>query len=269
MKIGVISDLHIDRSKRYTPEDFERHLCNSVQSQRIDVLLIAGDISNNYQLSAQFIKTIKTKLQITVLFVPGNHDFWTQSGDLASLEILDYYMAMQECLIGQPYIINDEWAIVGNTGWYDYSYADSRFSLERIEQRKYIGATWQDKERINWPIHDRKMSDIAVRQITKDIQQVADKKLILMTHIVTHNNFTVPMPHRIFDYFNAFIGTSDFDQIYDRYPIHYSIMGHVHFRNHFEEQGTTYICPCLGYERQWRTTDLAREITQSLYTFNI
>ncbi len=36
------------------------------------------------------------------------------------------------------------------------------------------------------------------------------------------------MPHRIFDYFNAFIGTSDFDQIYQQYDIRYSIMGHVH-----------------------------------------
>ena len=35
-----------------------------------------------------------------------------------------------------------------------------------------------------------------------------------MTHIVTHRKFAVPMPHRIFDYFNAFIGTSDFDEIY-------------------------------------------------------
>ncbi len=80
------------------------------------------------------------------------------------------------------------------------------FSLERIARRKYYGATWQDKVKIDWPMEDRKLSSIAAKQTIKDMEQVKNKRIILMTHIVTHPRFAVPMPHRIFDYFNALLG---------------------------------------------------------------
>ena len=55
----------------------------------IELLLIAGDISNNYQMTADYINKIKQLLNIPVLFIPGNHDFWTNDTDRSSLEILD------------------------------------------------------------------------------------------------------------------------------------------------------------------------------------
>lgn len=269
MKIGVISDLHIDRHKSLTPDDYVEGLVEVLNQREIGLLLIAGDISNHYQLTYQFIEAIETQAQISVRFIPGNHDFWSADTDITSQEILNYYMQLDTCLIGKPYHINESWAIVGNTGWYDYTYASPEFSLERIERRKYYGATWQDKVKIDWPMDDRKLSEIAANQTRKDLEQVKDKNVILMTHIVTHPKFAVPMPHRIFDYFNAFIGTSDFDEIYHEYPIQYSIMGHVHFRNVFEEAGITYICPCLGYQREWRSNQIRQEMNHALYTIEI
>ena len=76
-----------------------------------------------------------------------------------------------------------------------------------------------------------------------------------MTHVVTSTICCTP--HRIL-IFNAFIGTQDFDYIYEKYPIKYSIMGHVHFRKELRDSDTVYMCPCLGYQRQWRTSDLAK-----------
>lgn len=269
MKIGVIADLHIDRGNKYTSADFEFYLIQIASDNELDLLLIAGDVSNNYKITAQFIKKIKHALKIPILFIPGNHDFWTNDNDMSSLNILDYYLSMDECLIEAPFIINEEWAIVGNTAWYDYSYGDNKFSEERLAQRKYYGATWQDKEKIDWPFTDQSMSKLALKQTVKDLAKVENRNIILMTHIVTHRQFAVPTPHRIFDYFNAFIGTSNFDQLYEKFPIKYSIMGHVHFRKSITEAGTTYICPCLGYERQWRTKDLKNELENTLVTIRI
>ena len=269
MLIGMISDLHIDRHNKLMPKDYEQALVAVIKQQKIELLLIAGDVSNHYKLTQSFVKEIEMQTKIKVLFIPGNHDFWSMDTDATSSEILDTYIKMDNCLIDEPYVINDEWAIVGNTGWYDYTYAHSKFSLERIARRKYYGATWQDKVKIDWEIEDKKLSMIAAKQAMKDIDKVKDKKIILMTHIVTHRKFAVPMPHRIFDYFNAFIGTSDFDEIYTRYDIRYSIMGHVHFRNAFEENGVTYICPCLGYQREWRTSHIEQEIDHALHKIEI
>lgn len=46
-------------------------------------------------------------------------------------------------------------------------------------------------------------------------------------------------------------------------------MGHVHFRKELRDSDTTYMCPCLGYQRQWRTSDLAKEINHALIDFHI
>ena len=54
-----------------------------------------------------------------------------------------------------------------------------------------------------------------------------------------------------------------------QYDIRYSIMGHVHFRNVFEENNVTYICPCLGYQREWRTPDIEQEINHALHKIEI
>lgn len=269
MKIGAISDLHIDRNPKLDAQAYLESLIRVVKKRDIDILLIAGDISNHFQEGYQFIRELKYNISIPVLFVPGNHDYWAPDDAITSKEIYEFYAEKPECLIGKPYEINDEWAIVGHTAWYDYSYADDKFDLERIERGKYYGATWQDKVKIDWQTDDRALSQLAATQTEKDLASVSDKNIILMTHIVTHPQFVVPTPHRIFDFFNAFIGTRDFDSLYQKYPIQYSIMGHVHFRKAIVDKGITYMCPCLGYRREWRTDDIDTEMNHALVDFDI
>ncbi|MBG9205693.1 metallophosphoesterase [Mammaliicoccus sciuri] len=271
MRIGTISDLHIDRSKDYYPQDFEYILAHEITHLNLDLLLIAGDVSNHYLQTMQFVQNVKRHSKVEVLFIPGNHDYWKKDQEeKSSYEIFEYYKAQPESIIASPYIVNEDWAIVGHSGWYDYSFADqNKFSMERLERRKYYGSTWLDKEHIDWGKSDLEMSRLAAESVKNDLEHVKDKNIILMTHIVTNRKFAVPMPHRIFDYFNAFIGTSDFDKFYEAYPIKYSIMGHVHFRNIIEESGIQYICPCLGYQREWRTTDLATEIKNTIQVIEI
>ncbi|TDM12734.1 metallophosphoesterase [Macrococcus lamae] len=267
MKIGIISDLHIDRDTKRSFEVYIDVLSAEVKSQNIDLLLLAGDISNDYKMSYHFIKTLKDKIGIDVLFVPGNHDYW--DNDKKTLEIFEYFKKQPECLIERPYIINEDWAVIGHSGWYDYSYAASEFSREKLESGKFKGSTWQDKFYVDWRLNDQRVSKTFAEAVRKDMEQVGDRHIILMTHIVTHKKFTVPMPHRIFDFYNAYIGTSDFDQLYKQYSIKYSIMGHIHFRKMLVEDGITYICACLGYTRQWRSKNLATEIASALHVIEI
>ncbi|SUM68711.1 phosphohydrolase [Staphylococcus saccharolyticus] len=142
MKIGVISDLHIDRHSHLMLKAYITTLCDVVKQRDIEMLIIAGDISNHYQRSYQFIKQLKANSEISVVFIPGNHDFWIDETDQSSAEILEFYQSKAECLIGNPHIINDSWAIVGHTGCYDYSYTDSRFSQYKIERGQHYGGTW-------------------------------------------------------------------------------------------------------------------------------
>lgn len=271
MRIGIISDLHIDRYNNSVENIplYERALVHEIKNRNIEMLLIAGDVSNNFELTMDFIHTVSRESGTEVKFVPGNHDLWQSEMTESTEKILQRYADQPECLVKRPYIINEEWAIVGHTGWYDYSYASDRFSYDRLSRRAYYGGTWQDKNHISWRYSDDVMSGQFADTVRNDLESLKDKKVILVTHIVTNKRYRVPMPHRLFDYYNAFIGTSDFEKIYDDFAIKYSIMGHVHFRHSLTEGNITYICPCLGYKREWRTDDINTEIGNAMYVIEV
>ncbi len=106
---------------------------------------------------------------------------------MTTQDIWNNYKSMSQCLVGKPLlIVNEEWAIIGHTGWYDYSFAAQRFSLDELQKGKHYGATWQDKERISWGISDQNLSKIAAEQVKKDILEVGNRRVILVTHVVTH-----------------------------------------------------------------------------------
>ena len=44
-------------------------------------------------------------------------------------------------------------------------------------------------------------------------------------------------------------------------------MGHVHFRKSLVENNITFLCPCLGYKREWRTADIYSEMNHALIDF--
>src|SRR5690625_1889532 len=267
MKIGVISDLHIDANSKeqYTKKDFEEALANELVEQKVDLALIAGDISNDHKLSYTFIKNVEKRINKKVLFVPGNHDYWDEVHDTKDTTlILDYFKQKKEVLIEKPFIINDEWAIVGHSGWYDYTFADGRFSIDELSERNYNGRTWKDKLYTDWKVNDRELSRRFAEVVRQDLEKVKNKKIILMTHMVTNKNFAVKMPHKVFDYFNAFIGTSDFDELIENYPIVYTIMGHVHHRESESESGRTHICACLGNINEWKSNNLDLELKDAM-----
>src|SRR5699024_7813868 len=100
--------------------------------------LIAGDVSNDHVMSHTFIEEVKQRTNKPILFVPGNHDYWSKDQEEKDTnKILDYFKKQEESIIEKPYIINDEWAVVGHSGWYDYTYADDRFSMEELSERTY------------------------------------------------------------------------------------------------------------------------------------
>lgn len=73
MKIGIISDIHVDINFNF---DIRRDLCKVVKSNGVECLIIAGDISNTYKISLEVIDYIRKNTGVKVYFVPGNHDLW-------------------------------------------------------------------------------------------------------------------------------------------------------------------------------------------------
>jgi len=271
MKVGFISDLHVDRHYELNSDHYLNVLKKAIHAQNLDMLVIGGDISNHYTKTFQFVEDLESQAEIPVYFIPGNHDFWEEKDAKKNThKIYQYYKEHPQSLIESPLEINDEYTLVGHSGWYNHAvYDKKKFTPEEVEHGKFRWTYWQDKLRVDWGMTDLEVSEHFTQIIKKDLEKVKTNKIILQTHVVTVPEFTMPMPHRIFDFFNAYMATSDLKNFHKEYPITHQVMGHIHFRASLLKEGTRFITNSLGYRREWRSEDLQQEIENSLVTLSL
>lgn len=270
MKLGLISDIHYDTYENLTKEDFFENIKQLVTENSLDTLVIGGDISNSHKTTFPFVEELQAQLNIPVYFVPGNHDYWEKNlVHKDSMKVYQNYVDHPQSLLESPVILSDKYALVGHSAWYNHAIHGQQFTEEELDKGIYGERTWQDKLNARWGMTDRELSKHFADLVKKDLEKVGDRDVVLVTHMVTIPDFTVPMPHEPFDFFNAFIATDDFDDIHRDYPIKYSSMGHVHYRGTVERDGITYICNCLGYQREWRSDDFQKELQASLFVLEL
>ncbi len=271
MRVGFISDLHIDRNFERPPADYLKRLKQMVSKKDLDMLIIGGDISNHYTRTLTFVENLQNLAEIPVYFIPGNHDFWEEKDATKDTKgIYQLYKEHPQSLIESPQQLNDEYTLVGHPGWYNHAvYDKEQFSADEVEHGKFRWTYWQDKMRMDWEMSDREVSKHFSQIIEEDLKKVTTPKIILQTHVVTIPEFTMPMPHRIFDFFNAYMATDDLKQVHKKYPISHQIMGHVHFREALRRNETQFITNSLGYRREWWSKDLEKEINRSLYIVDL
>lgn len=271
MKIGFISDLHIDRNFEKPPIDYLTTLRDAIRLNQLDMLVIGGDISNHFTSTFRFVETLQKQAEIPVYFIPGNHDFWEEEDATKDTHgIYQLYKEHPQSLVESPLRLTDDFTLVGHPGWYNHAVYDKRqYKPDEIEKGKFRWAYWQDKLRLDWQMTDQEVSKYFTQIIKNDLEKVTTDHIILQTHVVTVPEYTMPMPHKIFNFFNAFIATSDLKNIEADYPITHKIMGHIHFREKIIKDQTEIITNSLGYRREWWTKDLAHEIQNSLYILDL
>lgn len=271
IKVGFISDLHIDRNVERPPEDYLFMLRSIIREKNLELLVIGGDISNHYTKTLAFVEQLENQAEIPVYFIPGNHDFWEEKDAAKDTKgIYQLYKEHPQSLIESPVQLNDEYTLVGHPGWYNHAiYAKDKFSPDEVEQGKFRWTYWQDKLRMDWEMSDREVSKIFSQLIEEDLKKVTTPKTILQTHVVTIPEFTMPMPHRTFDFFNAYMATDDLKHIHKDYSVSHQFMGHVHFRENIRRNETQFITNSLGYRREWWSKDLEKEMNRSLYILEL
>jgi len=267
MKLGVISDLHVDVNKAYPIAEL---LAQQATQQQLDILLLAGDISNDYTTTLAFLDRMAALCNIPCRFVPGNHDLWQQGDeypDTAALYRL--YAQHPACLAGRNVPLGGDWVVVGETGWYDYSFGGAAYTPQQFARRALGGRTWQDSLFTNWGQPDAQVHEAMLQSLTEKLKQTQGKKQIAVTHMVTAPQFTVPTERENWAYFNAFLGSSAYGQLYRQAGVRVSIMGHVHYRKQVTEGETTYLCSCLNYFSEWQSRDPAKEVAEALAVFEL
>ena len=86
MRIGLISDLHIDINKDYPIVELT---AETAAEQMTDVLVIAGDISETQNQTLQAIERLQSLCEFPVYYVPGNHDMWNKNCPECTTEEID------------------------------------------------------------------------------------------------------------------------------------------------------------------------------------
>lgn len=266
IKVGFISDLHIDRNVERPPEAYLKALHLIALEKKLNVLVIGGDISNHYTKTIAFVERLQNETEISVYFIPGNHDFWEEKDATKDTRgIYQLYKDHPQSLIESPLQLSNEYTLVGHPGWYNHAvYDKEKFTPTEIEEGKFRWTYWQDKLRMDWQMSDPEVSKIFSQRIEEDLKKVTTPKTILQTHVVTIPEFTMPMPHRTFDFFNAYMATDDLKHIHTDYRVSHQFMGHIHFRAQIRRNETQFITNSLGYRREWRSKKLEQEINQSL-----
>lgn len=263
MRIAAISDLHIDINRDYPVLECLR---DEVERSGASCLIIAGDISEDFRIVKDKMRALEDSASFSVLYVPGNHDLWSPEPSKFKIDyIYSSYRDDERCLSGKSVTLNGV-TFIGDVGWYDYSFGNhERFCDEMFEKMTYSGRTWQDALRNPWTRDNRRKCQEQLESLEEKLEKAKGKKIVAVTHMLPIRDFTVLDARPEWEYFNAFLGSSRFGELFEKHGVSFSISGHVHYRREVERNGVSYICPCLGYYSEWRfAKGHERELTYHL-----
>lgn len=140
MRVFAVSDVHVDYA-----ENLDWVLQLSQQDYQEDILILAGDISDDMDLLAQVFESLNGKFK-ALLFVPGNHELWVQNeGHDCSLEKFEAINSLATRHGVHTSLF--EWgdiSFVPLLSWYDFSFGDPDRHLKRA---------WRDFRACRWPAH--------------------------------------------------------------------------------------------------------------------
>ena len=255
MKIGILSDIHVDLENS-DPQKILRGFVEAIEENKVEVMVIAGDVANDYQVTLRFLHQIEATTGVRCLFVPGNHDIWNEKHPAKTA--WDIYHALEKFpgnLARGPVELTDQWVVIGDLGWYDYSFGSSDYTISEFDRMKIKDRLWQDKIKAVWGKSTIEMHQYFYHKLEKQLDAYKQKSIILVTHVLPILDFTVQPPNNMWDYLNAFLGSRQYGELALKYSVAYSISGHVHYRRQKKYENTTFICNCLNYASQWIDND--------------
>ncbi|WP_209123244.1 metallophosphoesterase [Alkalihalobacillus sp. BA299] len=272
MRFGFIADLHIDINKKRKRGDVLDVLLAQTSEQKLDVLCIGGDVSNDYKETLATVERIEQELKMPCYFVAGNHDLWNiHYPSMKTWDIYNDLKSHPRNLANGPQQLTENWVLLGDIGWYDFSFGNyKKYTVNDFIRMKMKGSTWQDKEYTDWADHAVEIHNLFLSSFKEQLVKNENKKIIFCTHVVSHHLFTVPTPHRIWDYFNAFLGSGEYERLASTTNnVRYALCGHVHFRKKVQNNNTQFICSSLGYANQWRSNETKKEMQHALTVLHL
>ena len=255
MKLGILSDIHVDLEGS-DPQKLLQGFVAAIEENQVDTMIIAGDVANDFEVTLDFLHQLEETAKIRCLFVPGNHDIWNEKHPAKTA--WDTYRGLEAFagnLARGPVNLTDQWVVIGDLGWYDYSFGSPDYTTDEYDRMQINDRLWQDKIKAVWGKSTIQMHQYFYNKLEKQLADHPHKQIILVTHVLPIIDFTVQPPDAMWNYLNAFLGSRQYGELALKYAVRYSISGHVHYRRQVKYENTTFICNCLNYASQWLDND--------------
>lgn len=261
MRVGFISDLHIDVNRGYGVKEAITQVC---LEDKIDRLYLAGDTYNSAQQTLAF-EIYMGKVGVDTRSLFGNHEFYEVGNKF------NEFRSAQYCF---PDILPGDIGVIGVTGWYDYSWARLG-SLGQLRKGKTPGGTWSDHRWIKYP--EDVIGDSATWFLNENVKELKDqsewldslgiKRKIVMLHMVPHYSLLEQSPNYI--YTNAFFGSQVISDLVNEIAPEYCIYGHTHFAKDTRIGNTEYVCRPLGYYFEWGVDTAYDRIKNRMFVLEV
>lgn len=252
LRFATVSDLHLNTD--FSIRAFKSAMLSFAEEVRPDVLILAGDLTSGAGQTSALVRELKGMLGIDVYYVPGNHELWNRYNGLTTEEIYQFFRADENCLTGQIVTLPGNIRLLGDVHWYDYSYAEhQRYTMEQFAKKMLRGSRWQDAYYVDWFLPDASVTKRMIEEQRHLLSTVSGERLIYVSHMINHPNYAVPSRRfELWAFFNAYLGSVSLHDLIQSVRPEVAICGHVHHRRNFCDNGTHYICACLGYKKEWR-----------------
>jgi putative phosphoesterase len=267
MKIAILSDIHEGLNRKQTASNIMDILKRWLKVNSPDLFIVGGDMTAGAYKSLDRLNELQNHVPNTkILFVHGNHDVYHEDSKLAS-EILLQFPGN----IGNgPIEIGTDWVVIGDGGWYDYTFGIPSINEEEFSIGMHNGFTWPDKSYAHWPHSDVDMTSHYVAKLEDQLRQYTNKKIIFVTHFVPFKKFVKYKGELSWDFFNAMMGSTRFGELAVKYHVKKYIFGHIHTRYHETYEGIEVICNPLGYyPHEWNHLSAEEEIFSTIKVIEI
>lgn len=267
MRIAVLSDIHEGLNRKKTKTDIVASLKKWIAVHSPDVFIISGDMTAGPEKCLVLLNQLQGEFpQTRLLFVHGNHDIYHKDSEVAYQRLLEF----QGNLGNGPVELDGNWVIIGDGGWYDYSFGIKGYTKEQFQTGTFNDFTWPDQTYAHWAEKDVDVTERYLTKLENWLSQYSGRNVIMVTHFVPFSQFVLCKNDPSWDFFNAMMGSSRFGELAVKYGVKKYIFGHIHTGYHEVYNGIEIICNPLGYfPHEWNFESVEEELNSTIKVINI
>ena len=270
VRIAISSDNHLDVNQ-VDPAAALAMQAQYLQDHSVQYFFNDTATTEIYTLSLHDALPISDRVH--VYYIAGNHDL-LQHASYDQIEHLSAPGYLHRHYVDLP---GTNWRMIGNNGWYDYSF--STYRDDSIAVRQWKRVYWLDSE-IEQPGDDQERMNNVLSQVTAQLAAAKDagKRVLFLTHFAPRHELLAPRPagvntprrERFYQMITAMMGSDRLgDLLESTGNVKYAFYGHLHgIHPPLEHNGVTYLNQAVGVRNkrinEWQQDDFTAQWQSSL-----